>query len=66
MSEISSLNDLDVFEYGVVLDVVPDLPHRAGMTAAEAEKWIAEWVEMGGRPEAVSIIRRRLGNWERP
>ncbi len=54
------------FEYGIAFERALDAPHRVNMTAVEAEEWVAEWVEMGGKPEAVSIIRRPIGQWERP
>lgn len=38
--------------------------HRTGMTRDGVKRWMREWIEMGGRPDAFKIIRRRIGLWE--
>jgi hypothetical protein len=53
------------FEYGV-LHVATEEVHRHSMTVEEAVQWLAEWEEMGGKPDAFSIIRREIGAWEKP
>ena len=53
------------YEYGILYDRHRDNPHRVGMTEEEAYQWIGEWVEMGGKRETFSVIRRTLGQWER-
>ncbi len=54
------------FEYGIARPGEIDDPHRDSMTAEEAETWLAEWVEMGGNPDTFTIVRRPVGEWERP
>lgn len=39
-------------------------PHRENYTQEQAEKWHAEWVAMGGKPEVMRIIRRPVAAWE--
>ncbi len=53
------------YEYGIFYEKAPDMPHRSGMTEAEARKWISEWIEMDAKADAVSLIRRPVGKWER-
>jgi hypothetical protein len=53
----------DSYEYGIVYLRAPNEPHRAGMTKSEADKWIAEWRQDGGR-DVFRVIRRWLGPWE--
>jgi hypothetical protein len=53
----------DSYEYGIVYVRAPNEPHRAGMTKSEADKWIAEWRQDGGR-DIFRVIRRWLGPWE--
>lgn len=57
------------FEYGInrAGDDLSDVhgPHRANMTREEAETWLREWEEMGGRREVFALIRRPIGVWER-
>ena len=53
------------WEYGVLFERVQDGPHRDGMTREEARDWIAEWIDMGGKASAVSLIRRWHEPWER-
>lgn len=53
------------YEYGIVYESAQDAPHRSGMTAEEARRWLAEWVDMGGKAGTVSMIRRWKEPWER-
>jgi hypothetical protein len=51
-------------EYGIrLLRNTGDL-HRSGMTWPEAEAWIAEWVEDGGRSGVWEIVSREISKWE--
>lgn len=52
------------YEYGIALSGETFDPHRSGMTEAEAEKWMVEWVQMSGRRAPFNIIRRPVGEWE--
>lgn len=37
----------------------------ANMTKEDAERWVWEWInEDGGRPDAFSVVRRPIGDWE--
>ncbi len=61
----------DGYEYGIVHrstvswgDFDDNDLHRSGMYGAEAKRWITEWIEDGGDPEAWLIVRRWVGNWE--
>jgi hypothetical protein len=51
------------FEYGVARPDELDDPHRDSMTAEDAEKWLAEWSEMGGRSDTFVVVRRPVGDW---
>ena len=60
------------YEYGIghyMYDLNSDNPehgpHRLGMTLEEAQTWLDEWKEMGGRVEAFYLVRRPRGPWER-
>ena len=51
------------FEYGIRRNRTTEI-HRTGMSQEEAEVWLIEWVDDGGKPEAFSIISRPLGHWD--
>lgn len=58
---------MDEYEYGVWfigVDEGQDSPHREGYTREQAESWIQEWEEMGGKKGIFKVIRRPLGAWE--
>jgi hypothetical protein len=57
--------DADViYEYGIQQLKRPEEPHRAGMTRDEAEGWLADWLNDGGKQDVFRVIRRTLGPWE--
>lgn len=33
-------------------------------TQDEAEQWVREWIEDGGRKDAFKIVRRLISDWE--
>ncbi|QEM41530.1 hypothetical protein SEA_FORZA_60 [Gordonia phage Forza] len=63
----------DEFEYGIWRYPNPDMPSKApqgylwlaGMSRKQAERWIDEWINDGGRPGAFSVVRRPRGAWTR-
>ena len=57
-------NDHQDYEYGILHDRVRDEPHRVGMTEIEAERWIRDWLDDGGKGGVFKIIRRPVGLWE--
>jgi len=38
--------------------------HRGPMSREDAILWIAEWLEMGGKPGIFKMIRRPVYDWE--
>lgn len=57
------------YEYGVVFKSEISNgqfiePHRFGMREAEADTWIKEWEEGGGRKGSIVKIRRPVYDWE--
>lgn len=56
---------MENYEYAIALNGGDySEPHRSGMTQEEAEKWMAEWMQMSGRRLPFEIIRRPVGEWE--
>lgn len=51
-------------EFGIVGERNPDELHRGPMTGTQAQRWIDEWREMGGRRDAFLIVSRVVGEWE--
>lgn len=59
------------YEYGIIYksdedslkSKYPEI-HRFGYTKEEAENWISEWIEMGGKSNTYKIIRRPVCQWE--
>lgn len=49
-------------EYGVAM-IRDHSVHRAGMTKAEAETWLQEWIEMNGKPGVFRVISREVSAW---
>ena len=52
------------FEYGVAFRGNLHDVHRDGMNEEEAREWIADWVDLSGAPDAMTLIRRPVGRWE--
>lgn len=56
------------YEYGILFKSstlgYEDI-HRSGYTTLEeAEEWIKEWIEDGGRKDTFKIVRRLISDWE--
>lgn len=59
-----------MYEYGIV-HVASDINnnkvvsvHRSGLMKYEAERWLAEFLEDGGKPDSFKIVKRPIGEWE--
>lgn len=50
-------------EYGIV-HVRTGTIHRDGMSHHTASRFLTEWREDGGKPDAFAIIQRPVGDWE--
>lgn len=59
----SLFGDGEQFEYGV-RHLDSGRVHRSGMSEDEAREWVAEWIEMDGKPDAFAVIRRPIGEWQ--
>lgn len=52
------------YEYAIVYRLFPDDIHRGPFNKTEAERWVQEWLDDGGHPEAFTIVRRLVGSWD--
>lgn len=52
------------YEYGIIYSLFPNDIHRGPFTKEEAETWVQEWLDDGGKADVFSIVRRPTGPWE--
>ena len=57
-------DDKETLEYGVIHNARGEI-HRDGMTLEEAEKWVKEWVELGGKEGVFSVAVRSHSPWRK-
>lgn len=55
---------MDTKEYGVMHDRYPDELHRGPMTKEEAERWVQEFEDEGGRAGAFYVVSRTVSPWK--
>jgi hypothetical protein len=52
-----------MYEYCVMHHMYPNEPHRGPMPLDEAELWVDDYLDDGGRPGAFYVAKREVGPW---